>query len=76
MINNYISEFNNPKLHAAYFTYNKKQYVFSGWWLLEWNNGEKIYDSVSDFLSDNIFDGKRFEEIIDEITDVSFDYDP
>lgn len=76
MRNNYILEFNNSKLHAAYFTYNKKRYVFSGWWLLEWDNGEKIYDSVSDFLNDNIFDGKRLEEVIKEITDVSFDYDP
>ena len=36
----------------------------------------KKFNSISDFLNDTIFDGKRLEEIINEISDVSFDYEP
>lgn len=75
-MNNFLSEFNNPNLHASLFTFKEKRYVFSGWWLLEWDDGEKDYDSISEFLNDTIFDGKRLEEVINEISDVSFDYEP
>ena len=75
-MNSYLSEFHNQKLHAAYFTYNKKRYVFSGWWLLEWDDGDKEYDTIDEFLNDPVFEGKRLEEIIEEITDVFFDHEP
>lgn len=75
-MNSILSEFHNPKLHAAYFTYNNTRYVFSGWWLLEWDDGYKDYDTKEEFLEDPFFEGKRLEEIVDEITDVFFDREP
>lgn len=41
-MNNFLSEFNNPNLHVAFFTFKEKRYVFSGWRLLEWDDGEKV----------------------------------
>ena len=75
-MNNLLYELNNPKLHAAYFTYKGKRYVFSGWWLLEWDNGDKEYDTIEEFLNDPIFEGKRLEEVINETSDVFFDHEP
>lgn len=73
---NIISVIHNPKIHAAYFTYNGKRYVFSGWWLLEWDDGYKDYNIIDDFLSDPVFEGKTLEEIGNQLCDVDYDLEP
>ncbi len=75
-MNNFMAEFHNPKLHAAYFTYKGTSYVFSGWWMLEWDDSDKFYTSIDDFLADPVFNGKRLDEIASELSDVFFDHEP
>ena len=75
-MNDFISVFHKHNFHAAYFTYKGKRYSFSGWWLLDWGVGDKFYDSIDEFLSDPFFDGKRLEEILDQISDPDYDLEP
>ncbi|MGI5990283.1 MAG: hypothetical protein ACOX78_08525 [Lachnospiraceae bacterium] len=59
--------------HAVTFHVNKKEYTFSGWWVLEWGDKDdecKYYDSKEEFLKDPIFDGKTIDEV--EIKDPQF----
>lgn len=70
--------------HAAYFTFRGTQYIFSGWWILDWSKLDeqdddskyKIYDTVDDFLSDPFFDGKTLAQVQDELTGVDYDLEP
>lgn len=71
-----LSIIHHPKLHAAFFMYNGKRYVFSGWWVLDWGDGYKGYDSIDEFLNDPFFDGKRLEEISDQVSDLDYDLEP
>ena len=65
----------NPKIHAVYFTINGAKYVFSGWWIFEWDKGDKIYSSKDEFLSDPIFGGKTIIELADSISEIDYDLD-
>lgn len=75
-MSDFISIFHYHNLHAAYFTYKGERYSFAGWWVLEWENGYKNYDSIDDFLNDPFFDGKRLDEILDQISDPDYDLEP
>ena len=66
----------NENVHAAFFSYNGKRFVFSGWWLLDWGDGEKKYESREAFLSDPFFDGRTLDEIAGEVTDVDYELNP
>ena len=66
---NEIYEIINSNLfHAIIFTYKGKEFVFSGWWMLDWGDGIKEYESKEDFLNDSFFDGKTIAEISDDVT--------
>lgn len=69
-----LTEIYNPNLHALYFTYKKRMYVFSGWWVLDWITGEKDYNTIDEFVNDPVFDGKTLVEIIPYISEAWYDY--
>ena len=54
-MNDFISAFHRHNFHAAYFTYKGKRYSFSGWWLLDWGDGDKFYNSIEDFFKRSVF---------------------
>lgn len=68
-----ISGILNHDFHAVHFTFLEKNYIFSGWWLLDWDDGDKEYMTVEEFLDDPIFDGKTIKDIADNVTDVWFE---
>ncbi len=77
-VNNPIEQIRLPFFHAVNFKYKGEDYGFAGWWVLYWGeNGEndKIYDSKEEFLNDPIFDGRTFENALDDMTDFAFEYE-
>ena len=75
-MNEIISKINDPKFHAVHFRYKNMQYSFSGWWLLEWDNGMKDYNSIQEFLNDQNFDNNKLADVLPFITDVWFEFEP
>lgn len=77
---NLLEALNNERLHYATFKYKGVKYIFSGWWLLEWEeNGEKKYmefDTKEEFMSATIFDGKKVTEVANQLTVVDIGLDP
>ncbi len=71
-----IEAIRDPKMHAMHFEYNGIEYVFSGWWILEWDSGDKEYDSIEDFITDPFFDGKTFLDISTGIKEYWMDKEP
>ena len=69
--NEFVHTVRRNDFHAVNFDAGNKHYTFSGWWLLEWDNGEKFYDSKEEFLNDSIFDGRTAAEA--EIHDAVFE---
>ena len=69
----FLTELKRDNFEEAMFTYNRIEYAFSGWWLLEWEeNGEEkdmTFDTKEEFLAATVFDGQTIEEIADRITD-------
>lgn len=62
--NSFIRDILRDDFHAVNFDYHGRHYTFSGWWLLDMDDGsDKIYDSKAEFLNDPIFDGKTIKDI-------------
>ncbi len=75
-MSNPVEEIRNESFHAVNFYYKGTNYTFSGWWMLDWGEGEKLYDSKEEFLSDPFFDGRTFENALDDMTDFDFEFEP
>lgn len=75
-MNNIVAIIRDPAFHAVNFHYAGQHYTFSGWWMLEWDDGDKIYNSKEDFINDPFFDGRTIGEIQSETTDVDFEFEP
>ena len=58
--------------HAVNFDVAGVHYCFSGWWLLDFDGGEKTYISKEEFLKDPLFDGKTITEVKVENADWEF----
>ena len=74
-MNDIIAAIKDRKFHAVNFYWKNIHFTFSGWWLLEWDDGTKGYDSIDEFLSDRFFENKTLEEIAGEITDIDVEYE-
>lgn len=65
--------------HAVEFKWRGKEYAYAGWWIICWghrdntgmyiNEGNKIYDTIDEWLSDPLFDGKTLQEVWDEVSE-------
>lgn len=75
-MNNIASIIKSPRFHAMTFEYNGKHYAFSGWWILDWIDGQKEYDSKEEFLLDPFFNEKNVVEIQNDIVDLDYELDP
>ena len=64
----------SDNFHAINFHYLGVHYTFSGWWLLEWDDGYKFYDTKDEFFHDPFFAGKTFSEITDNIVEVDIEF--
>ncbi|MBR4711742.1 MAG: hypothetical protein IKP10_06880 [Clostridia bacterium] len=71
-----IKELRGERFHAMNFIYKGKEYSFAGWWVLEWEDGDKEYDTINEFLKDPFFDGRTFEEVLPDIKAISVDVEP
>ena len=68
-----VKEILKEDFHAVNFEVDGVHYCFSGWWMLDCDNGdEKIYDSKEEFLYDPIFNGKTISEANVENIDLEF----
>ena len=75
-VDNPVEQIRLPGFHAVNFMYKGIEYTFSGWWMLDWGTGEKIYDSKEEFLNDPFFDGRTLEDALEDMTDFDFEFVP
>lgn len=71
-----VKRIKSPRFHAAHFVFEGTQFIFSGWWVLDWVTGYKDYESIDEFLDDPIFNGKKLEDVADQLTDVWYETEP
>ncbi|MGN1479671.1 MAG: hypothetical protein ACI4XH_07885 [Acutalibacteraceae bacterium] len=83
-MNDFMRNFNNPLMQAVNFTYKSKRYSLFGYWgisVIDDNGNEKYIDNDKlmtkhEALEYKAFDNgkKSLKDIIEEITDVEFDF--
>lgn len=73
--NDFVETLMREDFHAVNFDFAGMHYCFAGWWILDWDEGDKTYDSKKDFVKDRIFNGKSITEIQCSIENAEFEFE-
>ena len=73
-MDNFMNLLTNKDFHAVNFDYKGRHYCFAGWWVLDWDEDSKDYDTLEEFIKDPFFDGKTISELSGDIENPDFEF--